>query len=450
MSIRTTLGSAVSGLRGASAGISATSHNVANATTEGFSRRSAKLSTETPLVGRLVLGQGVDVAGFRRATNERLVEQQIGAESDVAASMAFGDGLRSLEAYFDPIDGGGPRDSLDAFYDSLTTAAQDPGDPALRRDVIASGDALARTINRTSARLTAASNGYSQDIALAVDDVNAILEEVAATNVEIVAAGGPLRSGDMADRRDQLMREAARIAGVELDIQPDGTAVGRLGGHVVVSGADVRPIGVEADGTLTVPVGDGVIPVDTLVGGQMGGLVDARNVTDSLKADLNTTVETLVTTFNATHAGGFDRTGAPGGDLFSIADPAAPAGTLSFAIDEPSALAFAGDASAEAGDSGNLQALIAIEDDLLVGGERLSDAMGGLASRLGGAIRMADADRAQSDAVLLDLDELNAAISGVDLDEEAANLLTYQAAYQASAKVVQTADQLMGVLMEMA
>ncbi len=450
MSIRTTFSSAVSGLHGASAGIAATSHNVANATTPGFSRRSAKVVTERPLVGNLVLGQGVDIQGFDRATNERLVEQQIDAESDAASASSMGDGLRALEAYFDPIGGGGPRSALDGFYDSLSTAARDPGDPALRREVIASGDALARTLNRTSSALTAAADAHTRDIELGVKDVNALMEEVAAINVEIVAAGGPLRSGDMADRRDQLMREAGAIAGIELDIQPDGTAVGRLGGHVVVSGADVRPIGVESDGSLSVPVGNGSVSVDGLLGGTLGGLVAAREVTRDLQSDLNTAVDAMAAAFDATHSAGFDRSGTPGGAMFAIADPAASAGTITFAISDPSELAFAADPTAHAGDAGNLESLIGLENQLLVGGSSVSDAMGALSSRLGGAIRAADADRTHSDAVLLDLDELNASLSGVDLDEEAANLLTYQAAYQASAKVIQTADQLMGVLMEIA
>jgi len=448
MSIRTTMLSGASGLAAASAGIAATSQNVANATTPGYSRRDVAQRAADPLVGRVVLGQGVNVEGFTRATNERVVEQQIDAGADLARAETREQSLAPLEVYLDPVDGTGPRTAMGAFFDALTASARDPADAGLRRDVVAQGGSMARVFNRTAEALSAAESGQDRTIRGGVDDLNAILEEVSVINVKIVAAGGNLRAGDMADRRDQLMREAGKLAGVELDIQPDGTATGRIAGHVVVSGADVRPLSVQADGSITVPVGEGAITVDDKLNGQMGGLVQARTATRTMRTDLDDTVSGLADALNTASAGGYDRNGVAGADMLDY-DPSAPGATVNFAISDPDELAYADGALALAGDGGNLARMMAVENTAVVGTQTAAESMSALTSALGTNIRNSRAEAAQSDAILLDLDELNASLSGVNLDEEATNLLTYQAAYQAAAKVVQTADQLMGVLMEM-
>jgi flagellar hook-associated protein 1 FlgK len=118
---------------------------------------------------------------------------------------------------------------------------------------------------------------------------------------------------------------------------------------------------------------------------------------------------------------------------------------------DPSLFATAGAATAAAGDAGNLIALADLEgQDLFSGGTRTAaEAMGDIYTSVGRQAAQAELDRAGNAVRLDDLSSLRESISGVDLDEEAANLLQWQAAYQAAARVVTATNDMVGVLMDM-
>lgn len=450
MSLTTALFAGASGLKAASAGIAATSHNVSNATTPGFSRRRVEQTTALPQEGRLVMGTGVDVRGFERVSSDRLVEQQVDAQADLTHSQTREQALAPLETYFDPSLGSGPRQATAQFFDALSAATRDPADPGLRLEVIASAETVARSFQTSGKGLTTTIASETRRLEAGVADLNSLMGEVAEVNRSIIKGGGPLRSGDMMDRRDQLMRQAGELAGVELDIQPDGTATGRLGGHVIVSGTEPREVRLGPDG-VSVAVGGGSVNVENRLGGELGGRWDAVEFAQGLQDDLNVLAENFAVAVNDAHALGFDATGAAGGAMFDFA-PGSAATTLTVSTDvgsDPDALAFAANASALAGDGGNLQNLMDVEFVAVSGTDDTATGLSALSSRIGGSIRASQAETAQAEAISLDLDELQNNISGVDLDEEAVNLMTFQSAYAAAAKVVQTSDAMMATLMEM-
>ena len=197
---------------------------------------------------------------------------------------------------------------------------------------------------------------------------------------------------------------------------------------------------------------DEVVDVTDGMGGKLGGMVDVWNTVNDLAADLDTFAADLATTFNTQHAAGFDLNGNPGGDLFSF-DPGSPALTLTVdpaLINDAALLAFGGTSPTLAGDIDNLRALMDLEDDVIVGGTRTaSDWLTDLTSALGTQISRAEQVATSQDVLVADLEELHQNLHGIDLDEEATNLLLYQTAYQAAARVIAANDGLMASLMEL-
>jgi len=457
MSILTSLLTGATGLRAANAGVNATSNNVANASTPGYNRRTVDQVTRDPLQrGTTWFGQGTNVVAIGRS-NDRIINmrrlQEAGAAIQSETAYLH---LTSVERLFDETHGATVKTYLDRFYDSLTEATGDPNDYGLRTEVTYAGDQLAKTVARTADTMAVQRDGFSETIEQSLIETNAILKEIGDLNTAIFGAGGAMGAGDLADRRDQLVRVLAEKVGVTSDLQADGQAVVYLGGHAIVSKGEARELAL-VDSTipieLVVKAGDGLINVTDDAAGEIGGTLLAYQRTSSYLADLETFAEDFSTAFNTQHAAGFDRTGTAGGALFSFTagDAARSMEFDASILSDPTLLAFAGAVTGTAGDTDNLELMIALEEATIIsGGTSTASAwMRELATGAGQDVadfmRHAEAQHTTLD----DLDELYMNLHGVDMDQEAANLVLYQSAYQASAKVISVTNDLMSTLIQL-
>ena len=456
MSLLNSLQTGMTGLKAAQQSISATSHNVTNALTPGYSRRDVDLSISSPLQRNGVwIGTGVNVDSVNRSADFLLATQQI-AQSGIASSAnTFGGDLQVVETWFDETSVSGGRLSLAAFFDALNKSTSNPADGGLRADVIQTGTALADSLNSTTEALGEAKDLFIGRLDANVLDVNDVLDDIATLNQQIVTGGGSLEAGDLADKRDLLLRQSAELIGSTTHFEADGSATVFVGGHAVVSGQEARKLYLEQPiggaPKITVAVDNGRADVTGAVGGTIEGHLDARASVDGYVDDLNNFAMTFADAMNTQHNAGFARDGTVGQDLYSYTVGAEAASITFNAVvaADPELLAFSGDPTAFAGDATNLEALIAIEDVALFGSRTASDFLSSLTSRVGADLAGAQNTADRQNAVIADLDSLSKSLHGVDLDEEAANLISYQTAYQASAKVIATADQLLGTLMEL-
>jgi flagellar hook-associated protein 1 FlgK len=200
-------------------------------------------------------------------------------------------------------------------------------------------------------------------------------------------------------------------------------------------------------------VDSGTVTITGSLGGELGGLINARTVAQSTSDKLDTFAQDFADTFNGQHGLGYDRTGAIGGDFFTYGS-LAPAASLevdtSLAADTD-LIAAAASPTAEIGDGENLSALIDIEGDKLFDGATKTSRtyIASIYSDLGTEVRGFQMDAETQQTHLSDLSSLKDAVSAVDLDEEAVNLIKYQASYEAAARVVSIADDLLDILMRL-
>jgi flagellar hook-associated protein 1 FlgK len=346
---------------------------------------------------------------------------------------------------------------MGAFFDSMSRLSQDPGDLSLREEVLTTADRFAGAVNQLAFDLDTSRQSIYEEIDQSLPEINEKLQQVAAFNASATAASSELGAGDYKDKRDQVINDLASEFGFTVEFSGDGSAQVSLGGHAVVTGAVARELTLiqtaSGDPQVNLSSDSATVDVTDFIGGYFGGRLQANSDVAGFEADLNTFVDTLGTALNTQHAAGFDQTGAPGGALFSFT---AGSEALTFAVDttiaaDATLLAAAGAATASAGDGANLELLIDVESQLLFAGgtQNATESLGSVYAAVGRAVASAERDNLTGVAVLEDLQALRDSVSGVDLDQEAADLLAWQASYQAASRVITTTNQMLGELMEM-
>lgn len=448
-SILSTLSVGRSGLQIASEAINVIGHNTANAATEGYSRQALRTSSASPIQqGGLWIGQGVAADDRERITDFFVSERLTDARGDAASSEASYRAHQIIEVAFT-----GDRsvaNKLSAFFDSLHELSADPADDGHRIVAISAGEDLAASVTETYGQLVDIQDGVEEQLASSIEGINQMLERVAALN-GLVASGG---SGDLADERDALINELAERLGVTADHNGSAATV-FLGGHALVMGQSSRVVSMDLSGSapvLQISADDAILTVTDVVGGEAGGLLGAWQTAETLKGDLDTLVTSFTDAFNAQHQAGFDANGAGGEVFFSLSasDPAATLTVNASLLADPDRLALAAAATATAGDRGNLDQLLALQEQPLVDGETPESFLSRVYTDLGDAVRKAELAYTTDQASLEDAQSLRESTSGVDLDEEAANLIAWQAAYQAAARVISASNEMLGELMNLA
>lgn len=457
MSLLSTLDIGSTALQAAGTGIATTAHNVANASTEGYSRRSVDTSAADPVnQGGLLLGAGVRINEIVRATDALLGVRLVahaGAESE---SQALLESLSVVESYFNETQSAGVSQTLEQMFDAFIGLTTDPSDPSLRASAVDSARRFASSMSNTYSGVESVAEGLTRDAQASLDNVNAGLAELASLNAAISNSGAGLQAGDLSDRRDQLLQELAGEVGVTANIGADGQATVFLGGHAVVSGDQARELSMGEDASgepqLLLSSGSGFVDVTDEAGGRVGGLLLARDEAYGYLAQLDQLAEAVADAFNTQHAAGFDANGDPGAGFFTITAGAGSAGTLGIdeaLLEDAQLLALAGSPTAEAGDGDNLRLFLDLEAQQIVGGKTAHEFASSLVNEVGTDVATAEANLQQASSVMADLSEVRQAISGVDLDEEATRLIEYQAAFEAASKVIRAADEMLGVVMDL-
>jgi flagellar hook-associated protein 1 FlgK len=187
-----------------------------------------------------------------------------------------------------------------------------------------------------------------------------------------------------------------------------------------------------------------------ITSGQLGGTIQARDqeIPQTL-TQLDTLAAGLANAVNTVQAGGFDLNGVAGTNLFTPppASGVGAAANLAVAIADPSLVAASSDGTA--GSNGNAEAMYALNSQAVVSGQSPSDYYSGIVFDIGNDASNASAEQSASTLVLQQLNDQRASISGVSLDEEAANMVQYQDAYSASAQVITTINDMMYAVIQM-
>ncbi|WP_347303464.1 flagellar hook-associated protein FlgK [Croceibacterium sp. TMG7-5b_MA50] len=436
-----TIGAA--GAKAARAALDVTAHNIANASTEGYVRRSARLDE---LAGRGAFPYMADISlsGARVGSIHRNADAFRQAEvrrtaSDLTRSDAELAALRTVEA---ALDDTAVYDSIVEFEAALQQLANDPVDPALRAVTLARADAMAGKFNIAAETLDAAAAGMQFDATAGVTRANEVGAELARVNVNLArAVNGTTDKAALLDRRDMLLAQLSEHANTATDFAADGTVTVRLGGAagpVFVAGDDAGTLSltIAADDTIAFAVNGAAVDV---TGGKLAGAQAGLVANDTFRTRLNTLADNIAATVNAAQGAGADLTGAGGQPMFTGTGAAG----FSMALTDGGQIAAAAAGSpANSRDGTNLAALRQAIGTLDPAGDMnllLFDVSAVVSART--LTNEALGSIASSARIVLQQQ------AGVDLDTEAANLIRFQQAFQASSRAMQVASDLFDTLL---
>ncbi|MCG8556065.1 MAG: flagellar hook-associated protein FlgK [Proteobacteria bacterium] len=459
MSLFGLLGVGRSGLQANTLGLNVASHNASNVATEGYSRRSARLEALPPPPRG---GAGVRAAGSRRIVDGFVEKRLLDARTQLGSASARTRTLSVLDQVLQESAGGLGR-AMDAFEESLVQLAAFPSENAARQEVLSRAGQLGRAFGDAAQALSTARDDANSRIQLEIDQVNEKLRQIGDLGKQIgrVEVGGE-EASDLRDRRDQLLREVADFVPVKV-IEGSGASISvLLSGSMplVTSDGELHALEARTDATtgdvriFRVAAGAGMDVSALVDGGSIGGVIQARDgALGRARAALDQLAFDIAENYNTTHRAGVGLDAAGNRNLFEpLAAAADAASSLQVAADvagQPERVAAARDRAALPGDNRNALALQDLADVSFAAGgtATAATALSALIATAGTEVSVARNDLEAGEASHEQLAQLRESLSGVSLDEEMISLSRFQRAYQASIRVVQLADEMLGELM---
>lgn len=427
-------------------GLDIAGQNISNLNTPGYARRRLALAEVTNGTG------GVEVLGTQVLRDRWLDARLRQALPDEAREGAIVATLSGVETAI-----GAPGQALDgrlaAFFDALAALSLDPTSAVTRDGVVSQGRTMAAAFNDMAARLADSRRQADNSIRSGVDDLNALTTEIAELNVAIAGAGG-VDVEALKDRQRNAVESLSKLTSVSVLARADGGVdVTIPTGRALVIGGAAYTVGVTTglNGLATISLAGADITAD-LTSGQLGGLLHARDtLVPAYQSQLDALAFGVAQEVNALHQTGFDLNGAAGTAFFTpLASATGAATALAVAAPiqaDPSLVAASG--TGAPGDNGIATRLAALRDAKVLGGgtATMSETWAHLAYRVGNDAQAAEGQQRSRHDVTNEVERLRDQFSGVSLDEEAADMLKFQRAYEANAKFFSVVDDLLGTLM---
>lgn len=443
--------SSISGLYTALSGLNAqrrvldvTAHNVANQSTRGFHRQRVELrAAGVGAVAAVFAGSGQQVGGVDAGRVTRIVDQL--AENRYIRESALQSGTQTLandmnriELSFSEPSDQGIASLLDGFWGGWTDLATLPGDLATRSQVLERAQTLVDAIRRAAADLEQVKSSAQESIVNLAADVNDLSSRIAQLNKAIV--GNANAANDLIDERGEAMRQLAELTGAVARPAAGGTIDVSIGGRSLVSGEIVQRVE-GAGGVLTWTNDGSGVDAGPSRAASLKATIDV--VIPKYMSKLDGVATSLVDKVNTLHATGYDLNDVAGGEFFDATGVTALTISLSAnVIGKPENLAAA--AATGAPFDGDLAlALAAIATQTDGPDTEYRTLIGNLGVETREAFRRQGIQESVTQAARATADS----VGGVSIDEEMANLMSAQRAYEASARVLTTIDELLGVLM---
>ena len=548
--LNTTLNIGVEALDVTQGELDATSNNISNSSTPGYTEETAQIS-ENALTqsGGQVEGGGVTLDGIT-TTQDELLNLQIQQQTSLQSSASTASGiLDQVQTYFDST-GTDIASTLTSFSSSLDALSANPTDTADQQAVLDAGQNLASSFNSTADGLTSAQSSASSEAVSTVAQINTLTGQIAQLNGEIAQLKAAGQNDDsQQDSLNESVLKLAGLTGISVTQSDGGVTITSGNGTPLVEGDQSFSLSTSAgsDGSVEVLDANGNNITSSITGGQLGGALAMSNTEiPQMLSQLNTLATQFASAFNSAQEAGVTSSGSQGQAFFTFpADGANAASGLSVALTDPSQLAIDSNTTSDGSNIANLSGAVvnALPSDVATSSEggltastgltagsvtTIADAMTGktfsytasagstladlqsaiasavasgtlsagatldfnssgqavistttagdtlqvsstdsvlgdfnssgptpanayasLVDAVGNAASNASTESSAISSNLTSLNNQQSSETGVDIDTETANLIRYQTAYEAGARIVSTMQQLLQDTMDM-
>jgi flagellar hook-associated protein 1 len=428
-------------------GIATTSNNIANVNTPGYSRQVANFAETPPVqLGTASFGTGVQlqsVSSLRDPILDLRVNQETQQQGQLNAFISSG---QQIQALFNQTNGTGLQTPLTAFFNSLSQLAANPSDINTRQGVITASQNLASAFNQTSANLATLQRNTDTSVAQTVSQINSLTTQIATVNTQVSdATGAGQNAGPFIDQRQQLLTQLSSLVDIsEINAGSGSLTITTTSGAPLVVANKSFALSTQPNAAGFQDVySQGTDITANISSGQLAGELQIRDQEiPATQNSLDALAFNLANSVNAQSVAGTDLNGLPGTNLFvAPVAQAGAAGALAVAISDPTKIAAAQDGTP--GDNANANALLALQNQNIVSGQTPLNYYSNTVYKIGNDVSAAQSNASAGGAVLQQLQNLQGGVSSVDINEEAANLIRYQNAYQASAQVSAVIDALL-------
>jgi flagellar hook-associated protein 1 FlgK len=441
--------------------ISVTSHNIANVSTPGYSRQRLNMTTNIPVESSVgLMGNGVSGVSIERLY-DRFLSAQISNESQGLGRWdAQKNSVEMLELIFNESDGSGLSQAMSKFWDAWQALTNNPSGTTERQVLVSVSQALANTFNKLDWDLNQSQQNLDLAIQGTVADVNRLSEQLADLNEKIISSeAGSLSANDYRDQRELVLKELAELIDINTFEDVNGAvSVLVANGRPLVSSVNSWQLSTEvnASGLQDIVWVDDSgsttnITID-ISGGKLKGFLEVRDVIimDYLTR-LDTLAGTLRTDLNLLHQGGFDLNGIAGEAFFIGTGTAADLEVNPNIVGDLDLIAAASNPLTVPGDNRKAMEIANLQHQLMMSGNTATynDFYSSVVRDVGNEVLKSDSYYHHQSDMMAQLQNQRESVSGVSLDEEMINLIKFQNAYTAAARMITTADEMMQTIMQM-
>jgi len=323
------LATGLSSLRAMQRALDTTAHNIANVSTEGYTRQDVQFATRKPQsYGGNWIGNGVDTIAVRRVYDQFLSAQVRSSSGTLARLDAFASQAGRIDDLLGDTSNGLSA-SLQGFTDAINEVSSTPSSISARQVLIAQGNALVEKLQGYDDRLREMSGQVDTQLVGEAGEISTLAQGIARLNGDIAVAiqqtGQP--PNDLLDQRDQLIDQLSSKVGVTTVAEGESTLNVFIGnGQPLVLGTTASQITTSKDPLdperlkLALQTSSGVVDISRSVsGGTLGGLLDWRTqMLDPARNELGRITLAVTSQVNAVHREGMDLNGALGGDFFNV------------------------------------------------------------------------------------------------------------------------------------
>jgi len=417
---------ALSGIEADQAALDTTGNNIDNASTPGYSDQVVNLDVRTPLsvpsesgngVTQTQLGTGVDVASITRQRNAYLDASYRAQNSILSFNTQSATSLGDAQTLFAEPSSSALSGQLSTFWGDWSAVANDPTSQSARQTLVTDGTTLSQSFNGLYSQLanlqSQASSQYSS-ITGSGGQLEQLANQIASLNGAIKSSlQGGQSPNNLEDQRDTALDTLSGLGNVSVTNQTDGTVTVNFGDatNPLVSGTTV----------------DWPQTITSATGGQLGALLDASSASGPVgtyMSSLNTVANDLISGVNGIST---DPTFFSGSSASTIAVAVTAAQVQTSTTSAPGANDVA-------------QAIAGLQ------GGTTDQAYNALVAQLGDNVQNAQTNQSTSQAIVTAMGNQRQSVSGVSLDEEMTNLITFQRGYQAAAQTLNALNQVLQTL----
>ncbi|MDC7786778.1 flagellar hook-associated protein FlgK [Rhodoplanes sp. TEM] len=320
MSLAVARNIALSSLMTAQTRISVTSTNIANADTDGYTRKSAAQSTMVTAG----VGTGVEVTGISSTVSKMLISSLVDSETRLGAATTMEEYTSLLQQVYgatssdsDSTSGTSIANGIADLASALTELTDTPESETLQAQVIDTLDSLAAQFRTASGSIQNLRSNADEEIDNAVDEINQSMSDIDSLNERIVAASASGADiSDLVDQRNTALQTLGGLMNVTWFTNSNNEVhVYTTGGKVLVD-STVHELSYASASTVTSdtvysetpPSGfsgivvDGVDITSHVTSGEVGALIDLRDeILPDAQTDLDMLASTLADALNQVH-----------------------------------------------------------------------------------------------------------------------------------------------------